>query len=232
MANDLAKLNRLRVNAGKAELKSWKASQPKLNTAITSLEEAGFKDVLPGANLDAQPVTTDPEIASALDNNIANPEPPAEEKPRKVHLARGLDTDTMGANCRYAVRQARAAEKKAKLEEKAKLSPEDKAQIKAEAKLRKGEVDPKKDSKKAKRQKKHIEEKQAKRKAEGKVVKSKAGENEITVADIARDLDIDPKVARAKLRRHEDKLAKLRNKGAERWVFPKSAKAEIMKILK
>ena len=233
MANDLAKLNRLRQNAGKKELKSWKASDEKLNDAIKALEDAGHTDVVPGANTEASPVTNDPEVKAA------RPEEPPAETPQekappkttngKPSLARGLDKEQYAAHSRKAVRDHRENEKK----EKALLSPEDKKQIKDEAKLRKGEVDPKKDPKKAARQKKHIEEKQAKRKAEGKAPKRKAvAENEITVADIARELDIDPKVARAKLRRHEAKLEKLHTKGQDRWTFPKTAKKDIIAILK
>jgi hypothetical protein len=48
--NDLAKLNRLRVNAGKPELQAFKGGQEKLDAAIKTLEDAGHTDVLPGAN--------------------------------------------------------------------------------------------------------------------------------------------------------------------------------------
>lgn len=231
--NDLDKLNRLRVNAGKKELKTWKAPQAKLDAAIKALEDAGHTDVLPGANPDAEPVTTDPEVAAA------RPEEPAEKPAPKVtngkpSLARGLDSEPQyAAHSRKAVRDIREQEKKDAAAAKAKLSPEDKAQIKAEAKLRKGEVDPKKDPKKAARQKKHIEDKQAARKKAGKApARKEVGADEITVADIARELDIDPKVARAKLRRHEAKISKLHTKGQDRWTFPKSAKKTIADILK
>lgn len=224
--NDLDKLNRLRINAGKKELKHWKAPQDKLDAAIKALEDAGHTDVLPGANTEAEPVIDDPEVAAAR---------PEEPEPRKTttgkpSLARGLDSEPQySAHSRKAVRDHREKEKK----DKALLSPEDKAQIKAEAELRKGEVDPKKDPKKAARQKKHIEDKQAKRKAAGKSPSRKeVGADEITVADIARKLDIDPKVARAKLRRHEAKIAKLHSKGQDRWTFPKTAEKTITDILK
>ena len=59
---DLAMLNRLRVNAGKPELRSWKASKQKLIEAITKLQDEGFLDTLPGANVNAPPVTDDPEL--------------------------------------------------------------------------------------------------------------------------------------------------------------------------
>ena len=233
--NDLDKLNRLRVNAGKLPLKSWKASQAKLDAAVQALEDAGHTDVLPGANPEAEPVTDDPEVAAA---RPADPEPPEEPAPKKVtngkpSLARGLDTELYARNCRKAVRDHREKEKKEKKAAQVELSDEDKAQIKAEAKLRKGEVDPKKDPKKAARQKKHIEEKQAARKKAGKApARKEVGADEITVADIARKLDIDPKVARAKLRRHEAKISKLHSKGQDRWTFPKSAEKTITDILK
>lgn len=231
--NDLDKLNRLRVNAGKKELKSWKAPQDKLDAAIKALEDAGHTDVLPGANPEAEPVTDDPEVAAARPAVEEEPEPekkgPKKATQGKPSLARGLDTELYARNCRKAVRDHREKEKK----DKALLSPEDKAQIKAEAELRKGEVDPKKDPKKAARQKKHIEDKQAARKAAGKApTRKEVGADEITVADIARKLDIDPKVARAKLRRHEAKISKLHTKGQDRWTFPKSAEKTITDILK
>lgn len=229
--NDLAKLNRLRVNAGKPELTAWKASASKLDDAITKLEAAGFTDVLPGANTEAAPVIEDPEVAAA--RPVEEEAPKEKKEPTRTNgkpsLARGLDTDSYAKHSRTAVRDHREREKK----EAAKLSPEDKAQIKAEAKLRKGEVDPKKDPAKAKRQKQHIEEKQAKRAAAGKTAKSREkNADEITVADIARELDIDPKIARAKMRRYEGKDGYPKTVKGERWTFPKTAKAAIVKILK
>lgn len=247
MKDHFAKLNRLRVNASKPELKSWKASQDKLLDAIHSLEKAGAVDVLPGANTAAVPVTSDPVVAAAL-KPVENPEPTeaeiADAKDRafkttvvKPGLGRGLGDEKYATHCRKAVQDHRRDEKKANKktrdEKKALLSEADKAQIKDEVRLRKGEVDPKKDPAKAARQQKHIEDKKAARAAAGKEPTRKAvGKDEISVAEIARDLGIDPKIARAKLRRHEDKLTKLHSKGQDRWTFPKTAAAEIKKILK
>ncbi len=245
MANDLAKLNRLRLNAGKPELKSWKASQDKLDAAVKVLEEAGHTDALPGADVNAKPETTDPEVAanlvepekpvkledSAMAKNIANP--PKDEKPKekpKAGLARGLDTDTMARNSRLSVRMIREKEQaEAKAARKAERDAEkaDKKKPKKEGKIV-GEVDAKKEPEKAQRQKDKIKAKQEARAAKPKAEKNP---NEITVADIARELDIDPKVARAKLRRHEAKLEKLHTKGQDRWTFPKSAAKDIKSIL-
>jgi hypothetical protein len=122
------------------------------------------------------------------------------------------------------------AEKKA-LKKKIKLSKKEKRAIKEEAQSRiAGAIDPKVDPEKAKRQKKHVEDKQKARAEKPK--KDKGDSNEVTVAELCRDLGIDPKVGRAKLRRHEDKLAKLHTKGQDRWTFPKTAAAEIKAILK
>lgn len=224
----LAKLNRLRVNAGKPELKSWKASKDSLLDAIDTLEKQGYLDVLPGAQVNAKPVTEDPAIKEALAKE------PVKLKPA---MSRGIGDDPYARNCRKSLQDERAKEKRLlkelKKNGKVELDEKDKQQIKIEAELRKGEVDPKKDPQKAARQKKHIEEKKAKRKAAGKEpVKKKASDNEITVADIARELGISPKIARNKLRRHEDKLVKLHTPGQDRWVFPKSAAAKIKEILK
>lgn len=229
--NDLAKLNRLRVNAGKKELKAWKADQSKLDEAVKTLEDAGFTDALPGAKVDAAPVSDDPEVQAARPAD----EPSEKKEPTKTNgkpsLARGLDTESYAHHSRKAVRDIREKEKKEKKEEAAKLSPEDKQQIKDEAKRRKGDLDPK--TAKGKRQKQHIADKQAKRKAEGKTAKSREkNADEVTVADIARELNIDPKIARAKMRRYEGKDNYPKPVKGERWTFPKSAKAAIAKILK
>lgn len=213
MSNRLEKLNRLRVNAGKKPLKSWKASQDALLDAIDTLQKEGFTDALPGANLEAAPITEDPEVAAAL-------EKPAPEVTKvKPGLGRGLGDEKYAVHSRKAVQDHRRDEKKAAKDEK-KSRP-------------KGEVDPDKEPEKAARQKKHIETKKAKREAAGTPSKRKeVGKDEITVADIAREIGIDPKIARAKLRRHEDKLTKLHTKGQDRWTFPKSAAKEIKAILK
>lgn len=230
MSEKLAKLNRLRANAGKAELKSWKASQEKLDQAIAGLEAQGFTDVLPGANPDAPPVIEDPEVAKArpTEEEPAKTDPPVTKI--KPGLGRGVGDELVyGKHCRKAVRDIREKEKR----ERAQLSDDDKKQIKAEAKLRKGEVDPKKDPAKAARQKKHIEDKQKARAAAGKVAKKReVPSDQITVADIARKLDMDPKIARAKLRRYEGKPDYPKSVKGERWVFPKSAEKAIAKILK
>lgn len=253
MSNDLAKLNRLRVNAGKTELKSWKASQAKLDEAVGVLENAGFTDALPGANVNAAPIIEDPEIAKARPepeekDDAETPAKSDEPKTTKIkpHLARGLDTDGYAKHSRTAVAQHRERERKeqkeAKKRAKLDLSDADQAQIEDEAKSRKiaGRVDPKADPEKAKRQLDKVDAKRKDREEKNKAAgknpangRLKApGDDEITVAEISRELDIDPKVARAKLRRHEDKLTKLHTKGQDRWTFPKTAKAEIVKILK
>jgi hypothetical protein len=223
------KLNRLRVNAGKPELKSWKASQDKLSDAIKTLETAGFTDVLPGA-VNTTPKTDDPEIAQALtadhpmmknmDNSTKTP-PAAKKEATKVRgmLARGLDTDSYARHSREKVQDLRRAEKKAK-----------EASDPKKTKKIAGKIDEKKDPAKAARQKKHVEDKQ-KARAAAPPAKEK-NPNEITVADICRELDIDPKVGRAKLRRHEAKLAHFKTKGQDRWTFPIKAGDEIRKILK
>lgn len=223
---DLAMLNRLRVNAGKPELRSWKASKAKLEEAITKLREEGFLDTLPGANINAAPVTDDPALAKAR----PEPEPPADEPPvkkdpetRKIKpaLARGADNGLFTEHSRKAVRDHRQKEK---------------AKEKADRKEAKKAAKPepvKKDEDKAERQKKHIEEKRAKRAAEGKLKPAKEKDpNKVSAADIARDVGMDPKIARAKLRRHTDRIKKAFPKWDGSWEFPKAAEAEIKKILK
>lgn len=246
MLMNLDTLNRLRGNAGKPPLKVWKASGKKLEEAIQALTSQGYTDALPGANVEAKPVTDDPEVAKA----IKEPEKdePDEEEPEirknpedrkppvtngEAKLGKGLENEPMARQTRLAIQMNK---ERAKREEKA-AAKEAKAAEKELKKKQKevhpaGAVDVKKEPEKAKRQLKHIEEKQKARAAKPPKKTEEKNPNEVTVADIARELDIDPKVARAKLRRHEDKIKKLHTKGQDRWAFPKSAKAEIVKILK
>jgi hypothetical protein len=279
--NDLAKLNRLRVNAGMTELKSWKASGAKLIEKIEELEAKGHTDALPGARIDIAPTISESlaeELKqneetvkqtlgeSALLKSVDNSKPEGEEpkEKRAAKLARGLDTDPYAAQSRLAVRiqrekddkvsqaakkaekERRKAEKKAAKKDKKKknkaeadkgtkkkikLSKADKQQIKNEAADRKivGKVDEKKDPEKAKRQLKHIEDKQ---KARAEKKDKPVDKDNFTVADLARELDIDPKTARNKLRRHKDKVEKLHSKGQDGWTFPIAARKELTALLK
>jgi len=223
---DLAMLNRLRVNAGKPELRSWKASKAKLEEAIKKLQDEGFLDTLPGANVNAPPVTDDPELAKARPEETppAEPEEPKAEptaKKIKPALARGADNGLFTEHSRKAVQDHRQKEKAAEKAER------------KEAKKAAKEPPKKEELPKAERQKKHIEEKRAKRAAEGKLKPAKEKDpNKVSAADIARDLDMDPKIARAKLRRHGDRIRKVVPKWDGSWEFPKAAAAEIKKILK
>lgn len=229
---DLAMLNRLRVNAGKPELRSWKASKAKLEEAIKKLQDEGFLDTLPGANVNAPPVTDDPELAKARpepeETPPAEPEQPKPEptaKKIKPALARGADSGVFTEHSRKAVqdhRQKEKAKEKAERKEAKKAAATEKP-----AKAKKEEPS------KAERQKKHIEEKRAKRAAEGKLKPAKEKDpNVVSAADIARELDMDPKIARAKLRRHGERIRKVVPKWDGSWEFPKAAAAEIKKILK
>lgn len=52
-----------------------------------------------------------------------------------------------------------------------------------------------------------------------------------SLADLARDLKIDPKVARAKARRNEDDFGKYRARGEDGWVFPTTKRADVSRLL-
>ena len=225
--SDLAKLNRLRENAGMKPLKSWKASKDKLQEKIDDLVEAGFTDALPGANTAAAPKTDDPEVAKARPEPTEKDEGEPKVTRVKPGLGRGVENDSYGRQCRERIKDVRQKEKE---EAKAARKKDGKVQLSEEEAEFRGKVDPKKDPAKAKRQADKVKAKRDKRKAEGKTTK-KVDDNEITVADIARELGISPKTARAKLRRHEDKIKDLRTKGQERWVFPKTAAAKLKEIL-
>jgi hypothetical protein len=52
-----------------------------------------------------------------------------------------------------------------------------------------------------------------------------------TLAGLARELGVNPKVARAKARRHEKDLAAFRS-GTDGWLFQDSHKADVSKVIK
>jgi hypothetical protein len=226
----LEKLNRLRVNAGKAELKSWKASKDKLREAISSLETAGFTDALPGADLNAQAITDDPEVAAARPEpeEVKEKKEPTVTKDPRPALARGLDTELYAKNSRKAVRDHREKEAAEQKAERREQKEAEKAASKKEKKIA-GKVDEKSDPDKAERQKAKIKAKQEARAAQPKVEKDP---NQITAADVAREVGMDPKVARAKLRRYEGKDEYPKTIPGERWVYPKSAGPALAKILR
>lgn len=222
MNPNLEKLNRLRINAGKSELKSWKASSAKLKEAIKVLEDSGYTDALPGANVEAAPVTPDIEIAknhppleeSGFMKSVVNLSPPKSKDPvtpRRTALARGLNKEPFAQQCRQKIKDARAKEKASNIT---------------------GRVDPKKDPAKAKRQEEHVKAKQKARAEKKSNPVDKPKSDEITVADLARELGIDPKVARAKLRRHEEKISPLHTPGQDRWTFPMKAADQLRALLK
>lgn len=219
----LARLNRLREDAGKRPLSQWKATPERLQENIDILVDAGYSDALPGANLAAKPVAKDPIIIKSRGMDMPAKDTDREVTKSRSGLARGLENgEPLAVHSKKAFQDSR---------KKVKLSEADKRQIKDEARLRKGEIDPKKYPEKAQRQKDKIEAKQKAR--AGKPGKRKEiGKDEITVADIARELKIDPKIARAKLRRHESKIEELHTKGQDRWTFPIKATDTIKKILK
>jgi hypothetical protein len=61
--------------------------------------------------------------------------------------------------------------------------------------------------------------------------KTEAKGDTVTLADIARDLKVNPKVARAKARRHSSKLETLRIAGTDGWVFPSKNRTAVVNIL-
>lgn len=53
-----------------------------------------------------------------------------------------------------------------------------------------------------------------------------------TLADLARDHSIDPKVLRAKARRHAEQLGALHDGKSDKWTFPASSLTKVLSILK
>lgn len=246
--SDFEKLNRLRTLAGRNPLKSWKGSKEALSQQISRLEEDGFQD--PGAPADNKPpvdfgpdakADTPPSSSdipslkdSALMKNIGKPAATdigdAKVNKHPAKLARGTDTES---HCKKAVADARRAERKAK----PKMTKEEKkAAKKAAKKARKASIEFQKDGTAIKTTTAGNERRLGKDLAD-RIKKAKENKGKqvdpdnFTVAELARELDIDPKVARAKLRRHKDKIEKLHSKGQEGWTFPNKAKPELTKIL-
>ena len=52
-----------------------------------------------------------------------------------------------------------------------------------------------------------------------------------SLADLARDLELDPKIARAKARRNADSFNKLRVKGDDHWNFPVAKREAVSRLL-
>lgn len=232
---DLAKLNRLRENAGMQPLKSWKASKEKLQEKIDDLIEKGYVDVLPGADVSVAPKTDDPELAAARPED----KPPPTVNKVRPGLGRGVESDAFGRQCRESIRDSREKERKDAKSNRRKakkgevqLSEEDKRFLKDESAFR-GKVDPSKDPEKAKRQADKVKAKKDKRQADGKTTK-KIVEDQVTAADLAREVGMSPKVARAKFRRHQKKIKDIYPQwgGIGDWVFPKKLASDIKKILK
>jgi ribosomal protein S6 len=227
------KLNRLRVNAGKNPLKAWKGSQEALDQQITAFEGKGIVDVLPGA---AVPPAAPPqeEKKEADVSGLAQPVEQKAKEPEKkrppAKLARGVD-GAMTEHSRKAIAdQNRAARKDSKAAT---------AERKKDKKAKKSKIKDNKDGTATKTTTSGNERRlgqdlaeRIKKQREAKNSGKPADPNNFTVAELARELDIDPKVARAKLRRHEDDIKKLHSKGQDRWTFPNKAKDTIKKILK
>jgi hypothetical protein len=232
---DLAKLNRLRVNAGKSELKAWRATPERLEAAIAKLEADGYVDVVPGANLNATPVTEDPEVAKARSDTKVKAE---EKSAKKSPAAKALNNADLSRQSRIALKIHEERDNGAKKERPFKgtktVVPKvlKKPAEATEKSFPRGQVDPSKEPEKAARQQQHIADKRAAREANGVAPKAKPSDV-ITVADLCRKLNIDPKQGRAKLRRKEHaELLKSIHKGADKWTFPADCEKTLTSLLR
>lgn len=235
------KLNRLRQNAKKNPLKAWKGSAEALDEQIAVFEGQGFVDVLPGAVVPPAPPadpTPAPEKKEADVSGLAQPvEPKAKgaEEPKvkpMAKLARGVEGRGTEHSRKAIHDQNNAARKAKKAEEPKKKDKKDKKAKKAKIKENKDGTATKVTTAGNERRLGQDLAERIKKQREAKNSNKPADPNNFTVAELARELDIDPKVARAKLRRHEDDIKKLHSKGQDRWSFPNKAKDQIRKILK
>lgn len=222
LEDSLAKLNRLRKRANQRSVTAWKGSTDQLEAQIKRLEKEGYED--PGA---PEPIDFGPDAKADIPPT-AKQIAALKERPGyapgdqdKLHimptrLARGTDTES---HCKKAVQDLRR-DSSPKKKKKAKFK--DNKDGSATKTTTAGK-------------KRHIGKdlnNQIKKQREDKHSDKRADDKNFTVAELARDLGMDAKVARAKLRRHEDDIKKLHSKGQDRWVFPNSAKKQIAAILK
>lgn len=70
-----------------------------------------------------------------------------------------------------------------------------------------------------------------KAKAAASTTKVAAESKVFTLAALARDLKVDPKVARAKARRNAADFGKLSVKGADNWTFPVARRQAVSQLL-
>jgi hypothetical protein len=220
MQEAIAKLNRLRKKAGQKQLTSWKGSQDQLETQIKRLEAEGYEDPGPPKEIDFGP------------NSKADTPPTAKEIPALNRGASGPDSDKLH---HMPTRLARGVE--GPFTEHGRKAMQDLTA--SNKKTKKAKFKDNKDGSATKTttsgKKRHIGKElneQIKEQRVRKHADARADEKNFTIADLARELGMDAKVARAKLRRHEDEIKKLHTKGQDRWVFPNSAKKSIAAILK
>lgn len=64
-----------------------------------------------------------------------------------------------------------------------------------------------------------------------KAAKAAPAAKVFSLAELARDLKIDPKIARAKARRNVERFGKLRAKGETSWTFPVGKRAAVSQLL-
>lgn len=71
----------------------------------------------------------------------------------------------------------------------------------------------------------------ASKKASAAAPKAAPAAKTFSLADLARDLKVNPKIARAKARRNSGDFNKLRAKGDDHWVFPLKNRDAVSRLL-
>ena len=210
-ADLLERLNAIRADLGHKQLKAWKGSRAELESTlqkakIEAQQHFDKKIAAAEATADANKI----EVKLLGEEGRGETRPVTAEDMKDAVVIDSLTELHPGDLNAHPVVKARKAE------EAKKPAKKTKAKKIAEAQDKMARSDPKVKAK--------MEERHSKKKA-------KPTGDTFTLADLARDLDINPKVARAKTRRHATKLEAFRV-GTEGWVFDGKHRAEVSKLLK
>lgn len=204
----LVRLNSLRADLGMAPLSSWKESRAKLEVALTKARDAAQVALdTKVADAEAAPVVEAAPLSEDHPGNLENH--PVVQDMRANDAAKAPKVTVVPPAAAKGVKMPKQSKSKAH------VSPittglADTGEVDKKA----AKADIKADAKRTKADQ-----------------KKETNGDTVTLADIARDLDVNPKVARAKARRHSSKLETMRVAGTDGWVFASKHRTAIVNIL-